>query len=388
MSKLGVPALEIMLVEDNPADADLIREALDDLEGETEPGNPVFELVHVERLAAAEERLVTGGIELVLLDLSLPDSQGFDTFRRLAEGFPDLPIVVLSGLENEALAMQAVRHGAQDYLVKGRADADLLGRTLRYSIERKRSAGERARLIREQAEVDAALRARDELVATISHDLKSPLTSIRAQAQLLMRRMSAGHLPTPEDLLERLSRIEQTTIQATSLIDELLEVSRMEAGQAVEMNRAPTDLVALATRVSGDYRSRVEHRRLRFVTTEREIVGMWDATRLERVIGNLIDNALKFSAPDGDVVVTASRDEAGNAILSVSDNGVGIPANDLQHIFVRFYRGRNASGHVAGTGIGLASAQQIVQALGGTLTVESEEGHGSVFTICLPSGEC
>jgi signal transduction histidine kinase len=387
MSKTAVPALEILLVEDNPADADLIREALDDLELETAPGNPIFRLMHVERLSEAEERLANGGIELVLLDLSLPDSQGFDTFRRLAEGFPDLPIVVLSGLENEALAMQAVRHGAQDYLVKGRADADMLGRTLRYSIERKRSAGERSRLIREQAEVDAALRARDELVASISHDLKSPLTSIRAQAQLLMRRMSAGRLPTPEDLLERLSRIEQTTIQATSLIDELLDVSRIEAGQAVELHLAPTDLVALATRVTGDFRSRVEHRRLRFVTSERDIVGFWDATRLERVLGNLIDNALKFSGPDGDVIVTAERDEAGNALLSVSDSGVGIPDSDLQHIFERFYRGRNVSGHVPGTGIGLASARQIVLALGGTLTVESEEGHGSVFTICLPSAE-
>ncbi|HEX5163847.1 MAG TPA: response regulator, partial [Thermomicrobiales bacterium] len=160
--------LKILLIEDNPADADLIRDVLDDLDATAEPGAPTFALAHADRLSRAQERLADGDIELVLLDLTLPDSHGFETFSTVASRFPDLPIVVLSGLDDETLAMRAVRDGAQDYLVKGRVDADLLGRTLRYSIERRRAASERERLRQEQTRIDTALRARNELLASIS----------------------------------------------------------------------------------------------------------------------------------------------------------------------------------------------------------------------------
>lgn len=378
--------LRILLVEDNPADADLIREVLEDLDAEATADVATFDLVHVNRLADAEALLADGDIELVLLDLSLPDSQGFDTFLRLARRYPDLPVVVLSGMADETLAVRAVREGAQDYLVKGRVDADLLARTLRYSIERNRSAKEHLRLIRDQAESAAALRARDELLASISHDFKAPLTTIRMQAQLLSRRVRAGRIPTPDDLLEQLHRIERTTDEATALIDELLEISRLEAGQPIELNREPTDLVQLTRRVVAAYQPRIEQHRLTFSSTEAELSGRWDARRLERVLGNLLDNALKFSDADGEVVVGLTR-EGDDAVLQVRDYGIGIPAADLPRIFDRFYRGSNVTGRTHGTGIGLASARQIVEQHGGTLTAESKEGWGSTFVMRLPLAE-
>jgi len=127
-----VAPLRILLVEDNPGDVLLLQETLADQQG-------AFELENVERLAPALERLRTGGIHLVLLDLTLPDSAGLSTFTAVRTQAPDMPIVVLTGLSDEALAVSTVRDGAQDYLVKGQVDGNLLGRTIRYAFERKRT---------------------------------------------------------------------------------------------------------------------------------------------------------------------------------------------------------------------------------------------------------
>ena len=122
----------ILLVEDNPGDARLIRETL--REAESFP----FELVHADRLGAAEERLAGEAWDVVLLDLSLPDAHGLETVRRTLQAGPEVPIIVLTGLDDETLAVAAVQAGAQDYLVKGRIDGTLLARAIRYAMERKR----------------------------------------------------------------------------------------------------------------------------------------------------------------------------------------------------------------------------------------------------------
>lgn len=375
------PPLRILLVEDNPADADLIREVLGDLGPAATSGMDEFVIVHAERLSTAEALLTAGDIDLALVDLSLPDSQGFATFSRIARRFPEIPLIVLSGLADQTLASRAVREGAQDYLVKGHFDAELLSKTLRYSIDRNRSAKERARLIRDQAESAASLRARDELLASISHDFRAPLTTIRMQAQLMIRRIRAGRLPSPEELVEQLGRIEQTTTDAADLIDELLEASRLEAGQPIELHREPADLIALARHVITTYQGRADHDRLTLVSSLPTLVGRWDSRRLERVIGNLLDNALKFS---DDEVMVGVEHEGGSAVLRVRDSGVGIPVADLPHVFDHFYRGSNVTNRTQGTGIGLASARQIVEQHGGTLSAESREGQGSVFIMRLP----
>jgi DNA-binding response OmpR family regulator len=124
--------LKVLLIEDNPADARLIREMLKGLrEG-------VFELESVDRLSTGLERLGDGGRDVVLLDLSLPDSRGFDTFLKVRERAGSVPIVLLTGLDDEALAVNAVQEGAQDYLIKGQVDGHVLARAIRYAIERNK----------------------------------------------------------------------------------------------------------------------------------------------------------------------------------------------------------------------------------------------------------
>ena len=134
--------IRILLVEDNPGDARLIREMLAEVRG------VAFDVQRGDRLSTSLERLAEGGIDLVLLDLSLPDSQGLDTFARVYAQAPDVPIVLLTGLDDADLAVRAVREGAQDYLVKGQLDSGLLARSIRYAIERHRAQVERLRKAR------------------------------------------------------------------------------------------------------------------------------------------------------------------------------------------------------------------------------------------------
>ena len=135
---MNAKSITILLVEDNTGDARLIHEILSEA-GEDSPGSPEFDLVHADRLSTGLAYLEECDIDVILLDLSLPDSQGLDTFNEVYAQAPEMPIVVLTGLDDETLAITAVREGAQDYLVKGQVDNDLLICALRYAIERKRA---------------------------------------------------------------------------------------------------------------------------------------------------------------------------------------------------------------------------------------------------------
>lgn len=126
---------------------------------------------------------------------------------------------------------------------------------------------------------------------------------------------------------------------------------------------------------------------LRLESSVPELIGAWDGSRLERVLGNLVDNAIKYSPAGGEVVMRLTRHGEGEhawAELSIQDQGVGIPANEIPYMFERFRRGTNVSGTIRGTGLGLFGARSIVRQHGGEITVESEEGVGSTFTLRLP----
>jgi PAS domain S-box-containing protein len=260
---------------------------------------------------------------------------------------------------------------------------------IRDITERKRAEAERAELDREhaaRAEAEAALRERDQVLATVSHDLKAPLTTIRGQAQLLRRQAERSGGLELERALKGLALIETAAVKMASWINELLDTARLEAGRPLELRREPTDLVQLAWQAAAEHQRSTTRHRIRVQTTEAKLIGVWDPTRLGRVLDNLVLNAIKFSPAGGDVTLEVEwASEAGQewAVLRVRDQGIGIPEQDQARIFERFRRGANAAG-IAGTGIGLAGACQIVEQHGGTLTVTSREGEGSTFTVRLP----
>src|ERR1700731_2371197 len=171
MSKKSIKIL--LLVEDNHGDARLLREMFN------EQGSHETDLTHVACMGDAEQHLATSSVDIILLDLGLPDAQGLEAVRRARAAAPSIPLVVLTGLDDESLATQALQQGAQDYLIKGQIDTRGLLRALRYAVERK-----------------ILERLKDSFVASVSHELRTPLTSISGSLALLILK-AAGTLPEP-----------------------------------------------------------------------------------------------------------------------------------------------------------------------------------------------
>jgi signal transduction histidine kinase len=182
---------------------------------------------------------------------------------------------------------------------------------------------------------------------------------------------------------ELLRDIEGGAQRMVSLIDDLLDVAHLRAGRSLQLNLAPTRLLQVVEQAIERHRLDSDRHTVRLVAAA-EPVGAWDPVRLGRVLDNLLSNAVKYSPGGGTIKVTVGTEGERWAVLRVADHGVGIPPSDVPYVFDRFRRGRNVSGRIAGTGIGLAAVRRIVEQHGGTVAVESEEGRGTVFTVRLP----
>jgi signal transduction histidine kinase len=252
------------------------------------------------------------------------------------------------------------------------------------------AAAERERLLTAEhearTEAEAAVQLRDQVLAGVSHDLKNPLTTIRGLAQLLRRQVDRLSEPAPA-LLDGLDRIEGSTAKMSAMMDELLDAARLQMGQPLELRRSPVDLAALVDSTADAYRRTADLHQINVHSSEAPLMGEWDGARLERVLDNLLSNAIKYSPGGGAVTLTLAAErtnDGGWAELTVRDEGIGIPDEDLPHIFDRFYRARNVTGRIAGTGIGLAGAFRIVEQHGGTLTAAPAPVRGTIFTMRLP----
>jgi PAS domain S-box-containing protein len=232
-------------------------------------------------------------------------------------------------------------------------------------------------------------RQKDDFLASVAHDLRNPLTSVKGYADLLRRQLARTDHPEAERLLARLEQIETSVARMAILIDAVMDLARSQLGRPLELRRLPTDLVALASHAVAEQQQLAEEHAIRLQADAPSLVGSWDPVRLERVVHNLLSNAIKYSPDGGEVLVTVAWTEDASgawAVLAVRDRGLGIPAEDLPRLFERFHRGGNVVGRIAGTGIGLASSRQIVEQHGGSIAVESRVGEGSTFTMRLPLG--
>lgn len=368
----------ILLVEDNPGDARLLRESLREVESLD------FQLLQVATLREGVERVASDGCDIVLLDLSLPDAHGLETVERMLEAAPTLPIIVLTGLTDETVAMQAVQAGAQDYLVKGTVDGGTLARAIRYAVERKRLGVERERLLRSEQEArsaaEAAVRARDEVLRIVAHDIGNSILAVKLHAATLARTLGAD--PVHEEARQRTGAIRDLTGQMERLRRDLLDVAAIEAGRlsfdAVEVDSGEVvrDVVETVSGAAAEKALALE------VVVDPHLPALWaDRDRLHQVVGNLLSNAIKFTPAGGHVRVEVGR-AGDHARIAVVDTGAGISAEHLPRVFDRFWQARGA--RRAGAGLGLAIARGIVEAHGGEIGVRSEPGHGSTFEFTIP----
>ena len=416
------PDIRLLLVEDNPGDARLVREHLAEVDG-----GQRFCLADAPTLAQAAAVVAHGPFDIVLLDLSLPDSSGLETLAHWRTISPDLPVIVLTGSDDEALAIAAVREGAQDYLVKGRIDGGLLAQAIRYAIERKhvqedlerakadleRRVEERTAELREinaqlQSEiiertlaqqqaaellqreqaarllVESANRSKDEFLAVLSHELRTPLNAILGWAEILH-----GGDSSAAEVREGVEIIERNARAQARLVEDVLEVSRIICGK-VRITPAEIDLAAVIDAAMTSARPAATARGVilqrQGEDTALPIFG--DGDRLQQILSNLLSNAIKFTPRGGSVSVDCQRVDH-HAEISVHDTGVGIKADFLPLVFDRFKQSdATTTRNHGGLGLGLSITRHLTELHGGSIQASSPgEGLGATFTVSLPLSE-
>jgi len=297
----------------------------------------------------------------------------------------------LTNTNDDELAIEAVRQGAQDYLVKRQIDAKLLMRSLCYAIERKQAAEALqaknqalATQVRESAvELDKVRqlnRFKSEFVSMLSHDFRSPLTTILLAAGLLQ---NSGQKLTEKQKLIHFQHINAAIRNMAQMLDEVSLAGKAEAGQ-LQCQLAYLDIrefcqELVATLELSAAKKQIE---LIFACQGKVEKALWDENLLQHILGNLLSNAIKYSLPGSNVQFNLFI-QAETVIFRIQDWGIGIPKADLKQLFQPFHRAGNV-GSNPGTGLGLAIAKKCIEACNGEIFVDSEVGIGTTFTVILP----
>ncbi|WP_245919127.1 sensor histidine kinase [Melittangium boletus] len=246
-----------------------------------------------------------------------------------------------------------------------------------------------ARIERTQKELREAITSRDQFLSMASHELRTPLTPLKATIELMLRQSQPPQGVSPEKQRSTLERLRRQVDRLTRLIGDMLDVSRMQSGR-FSLRRATMDLSALAREVV----DRIEHARsertapIRLELPEQPLLGQWDDQRLDQLLTNLVENAVRYSPPDKPIHVRL-RPEGDGVLMEVEDQGIGVPSENLSNLFEPFFRAQNAAEHHAGgLGLGLAICREIVERHEGTIRAASAgPGQGTRFSVLLPRGE-
>ncbi|MDQ3364531.1 MAG: HAMP domain-containing histidine kinase [Myxococcota bacterium] len=364
--------LRALLIEDSEDDALLVQ-------GELVASG--FKLVSrvVETAADLHDALATADWDLVISDYSLPQFDALDALDIVhSSRQSELPFVIVSGSIGEASVVAALKAGASSYLMKSNL-AQLLP-----IIERElKDAQTRRERKQAFAALERAVKARDEFLSIASHELKTPLTSLRLNAQSLLRaarRQDAAPL-TSAQVLGRLESIDRDASRLTDLIERLLDITRIATGQLalscaeVDLGQLVRDVVSRMADVFAAAGCEVS------VRAAGPVAGSWDRDRLDSVVSNLLGNAAKFG-PCGPIQITV-EDLGDYARLEVIDDGIGVPIPDRERIFERFERAVQER-HYGGFGAGLWLSRQIVHAHQGTIEVVASAARGATFCMTLP----
>jgi signal transduction histidine kinase len=377
-------ALQVLLVEDNAGDARLLREMF----SEERPDS--LELTHLLRMSEAEVHLGKGGVDIALLDLGLPDAHGLEAVRRAHAIAPDVPVIVLTGLNDEAIAAAAMKEGAQDYLIKGQIENRALPRALRHAIERQQMQAE---LIKAAEELKKLDEMKSNFISIAAHELRTPLTSIKNAVDLILTKKTGEITGNQEQFLLMAQR---NINRLADLVSDLLNISKIESGK-FELLLSKMDLKQLIESVLVTLGPLADKKSLPLNLNYSAALPALraDAGKIEQVLINLINNSIKFTPATGAITIGVSQMEnmpdmpdgvLGYVEISVADTGIGIPEEHRMHLFEKFYQaeGSLSQKERGGTGLGLAISKGIIEAHGGKIWFESNDGKGSKFNFTLP----
>jgi signal transduction histidine kinase len=355
--------VHLLLVDDDRVDRLAIRRAI-----EQSGLNAILDEAHDgnEALDKVKERRY----DCLLLDHDLPGITGMELTQQLRERGNLTPVVLVTGQQNEELLQSAVDAGVTDFFPKGDLSPRRLALRIRFAIRIGRAEAESAKSL---AAANLAARARDDVLAVVSHDLRGPLHAISLACEALREEVSGG-------AARYLGAIERASQRAERLISDLLEASAIENG-ALTLARGTIDANSLVKQAAADHELLVKESggRINAVLPEETTFVTADRDRVMQVLANLIGNALKH-ARGAQIDIVLKRNGT-NAIIAVSDKGPGIEESALPHVFDRYWHGRTKKG---GAGLGLAIAKGIVDAHGGSIRVASKQGEGAEFSFTLP----
>jgi signal transduction histidine kinase len=371
-------SLRLLLLEDNVLDAELSL-------AELEAAGFRCTWVRVDKEADFRAQLDAACPDLILADYSLPAFDGVSALDIARESCAHVPFIFVSGALGEELAIETLKRGATDYVLKHRLQR--LGPSVRRALREAEDRSARAQLeeqLRQRAdELAEAARRKDEFLAMLAHELRNPLAPILNALHLM------GSPSDDPEMGERCRQlVERQTRHMARLLDDLLDISRITRGKIL-LRQETLDLAALVRETAEDHRNAVLQAGLSLVLSIPP-ESFWvygDGTRLAQVIGNLLNNAVKFTPPGGRITVTVAKTSSGDAVyLSVTDTGIGIAPDALSQVFEPFVQEGRSQPTGGGLGLGLALVHGLVGLHGGTVRAHSEgpdRGTGIVLEVPL-----
>lgn len=373
--------MQLLLIESDPWIASLLCEAASLKQG----GLCVR---HVDCFEAGLEHLRTLPVDVALVELNLPDEQGLRTLDRLQAEFPQLPIVILTFIADEDMAITAIQSGAQDYLIKEAVSYSLVSRTVRYAYERKQIELE---LERAKEEALAASRAKSEFLAHMSHEIRSPLTAILGFADNLLEPRVG-----PDEIVAAAETIKRNGQHLLEIVNDILDISKIESCrfEVDQIDCSPAQVILDVLEVlQPRARSKGLQLELDWVPGIPATITS-DSVRLKQILLNLVSNAIKFTK-QGEVRIQVKLIQVPhlNGLsehrlqFTVTDSGIGMNREQVHNLFIAYQQGGSwVSRTYGGTGLGLAISRELARKLGGDILVESTPGQGSRFTVTVRTG--
>ncbi len=350
----------ILICDDDPTDIKLFKKYL---------GPEKLSQMRLLEANSSEElyeilRKKENAVDLVFLDFYLGSNSGLNVLKQLKKE-KKVPVVMLTGRGDQELAVQCMKEGAADYIPKeALADTDIM------------------KIIEQAVSNWKVMKERDMLLGIVAHELRNPISIILGYTELLQMEDETDEAERNEMIRIIGNRTEHMLL----IVSQMLDVSRIEEG-ITEIKKTETDLVSLAKDKVKDYSIIAARKKIRLVfsTQSEDLKVQADPDRIQEVLSNLIDNAIKYSSQDTEVKVTVGMDGE-RAVISVEDQGQGIKENELQYLFDLFSSKKvstQPTGSETKTGIGLAICKKVIDAHGGEIVVDSTPGKGTKFTVLL-----
>lgn len=367
----GPDRIPVLLVDDDEEDFIILERIARKIHGQP------FDITWEPDVAKAEQLITEGGYQAYLVDYRLGAETGLDLLGKFNLFDRVEPFIIMTGAGDEGLERQAMDLGVSDYLVKGSFDAELLSRVIRYSIQRKAMEAQRIEQLKEIG------RSKDEFIALASHQLRTPATAVKQYIGMLMDGYVGDVSP---DQMEMLRTAYDSNERQLAVVNDILRVAQLDLDK-VAIKPVTKNLHDVIQGVLKDVRPAFNERSqdVHYSAPDDGVHADVDNEYFTMALGNIIENASKYTPSGGAIHLTLEGYAGGSATIEVRDEGVGIAAEDMDKLFKKFSRIANPlSVEVGGSGLGLYWANQIVELHDGTIQVSSTPGKGSTFLITLP----